>query len=522
MADPSEFSAVHATFVPKSNMVAVTTSTRIDFIDIKKKDIAFSYTRFKELARTCSFRPDGSLFVCADNSGLVQVINTVNRNPLRLLKGHMGPVHAAIFASSYVVSAGDDRVIKLWNLASERVEVELDGHTDSIRSMCRIESVGQNWIASGSYDGTVRVWDLDADCVRSPKVVGELVDADAGASIFCFNHGAHVEAIACVPGGSLLLSAGGNVVRLWDLSSGKLVEELAGHTKAITGVTISPDGAFMLSTSLDGTCKVHCLATLECCANIQLPSDGRFIEISPDGNTFAICTSKGVQLRRRRYADDADNSAEVGLAAQSTTIRVASIGGGSRVLTRKDLGLDENDDDLVIEGAVTLETRKRVKLSKVNVLIRQFRYQEAITEALASRDVVYICTVLDELARRGALEQALRGVSANPPVLVLALEIIGSQLGKNPSISGTLIDSLSILLNESNGIQTLLAGHSATGLKAAGGPDFIKAISNVRGRILMEMEALHTVSESCGALDLILTQQRIKKSANAAANSVSQ
>lgn len=62
--------------------------------------------------------------------------------------------------------------------------------------------------------------------------------------------------LAFSPDGHLL--AGGshdNVVRIWDVKTGILIERLEGHTAGIYSVGFTPDGEGLLSGSLDKTVK---------------------------------------------------------------------------------------------------------------------------------------------------------------------------------------------------------------------------------------------------------------------------
>jgi WD40 repeat protein len=57
-------------------------------------------------------------------------------------------------------------------------------------------------------------------------------------------------------------------VRLWDLSTGQCLSVLQGHGSAIWSVAFSPDGSFLASASEDGVIKLwevetgHCFSTL--------------------------------------------------------------------------------------------------------------------------------------------------------------------------------------------------------------------------------------------------------------------
>jgi WD40 repeat protein len=77
-----------------------------------------------------------------------------------------------------------------------------------------------------------------------------------------------------------------NVLKFWDLTTGRQLQRLKGHHKDITSVAISADGLFGLSGSLDTTIKYwdlaegRCLHTLKGHTNrvssLAITADGRF------------------------------------------------------------------------------------------------------------------------------------------------------------------------------------------------------------------------------------------------------
>jgi WD40 repeat protein/transcriptional regulator with XRE-family HTH domain len=86
-------------------------------------------------------------------------------------------------------------------------------------------------LASGSWDGTVKLWDVAA-----------------GALIWSGTHASHVNRVVFSPDGSMLASSSIDAtVRIWDVRSGRLVQELA-HPDPVTTVTWSPHGDLLASS----------------------------------------------------------------------------------------------------------------------------------------------------------------------------------------------------------------------------------------------------------------------------------
>jgi hypothetical protein len=114
---------------------------------------------------------------------------------------------------------------------------EFKGHTQDVRGVAISPSGAR--IASSSFDGTVRLWDVpQAREVWSVK-------ADSGV----------VNCVAFTPDGRRVLSVGGSdrALRLWDAETGQLVRRMEGHKGNIPCVAISPDGRYALTGGDDST-----------------------------------------------------------------------------------------------------------------------------------------------------------------------------------------------------------------------------------------------------------------------------
>lgn len=140
-----------------------------------------------------------------------------------------------------------------------------------------------NTLASGSWDKTVTLWDVQTGAVRHTLAAkghfvvsikfspdGELLasqsygsgvelwDVHTGALKHSFNISVFIgDTIRFSPDGRTLACGGlYDVVRLWDVQTGALKRTLVGHRDSVESIAFSPDGKLLASASQDKTIKL--------------------------------------------------------------------------------------------------------------------------------------------------------------------------------------------------------------------------------------------------------------------------
>jgi len=129
-------------------------------------------------------------------------------------------------------------------------------------------------IRSGSWDGTVRLWDASTG-----QLLKTFIGHEGGVGSLCYS-----------PDGGTLASGESldGTVRLWDASTGQLLKTLKEHTEPVNSVCYSPDGGTLASGSWDGTVRLWDASTGQRLKTLK--RDTEFVEsvcYSPDGGTLA-------------------------------------------------------------------------------------------------------------------------------------------------------------------------------------------------------------------------------------------
>jgi serine/threonine protein kinase len=181
----------------------------------------------------------------------------------------------------------------------------LTGHDDIVTTVAL--SPNGETIASGSRDGTVRLWNMETgDLIKTISVQGNFINT-----------------VAFSPNGSIIASGIGWVgkfggtggeVRLWDNKTGNLLRTLVGHEGVVLSVAFSPNGQTLASTGMDDTLRLWNPQTGELLQTLKgHQGDVTSVAFSGDGNLIATAstdssvrvwnakTGKMLKMLQRRY-----------------------------------------------------------------------------------------------------------------------------------------------------------------------------------------------------------------------------
>lgn len=341
-------------------------------------------------ATAAAFSPDGSRVVSASEDGTVRVWDAATGQQKGDALHHGAAVNAAVFDASggRVVTASDDQTVRIWRPDNgSAIEIQAAGKPIVHASFDPTGTL----VLSISVDGEAAVWNAEtgAQVSRLSEARSE-IDAITHAE---FSHdGARVVAVlmdgtarvlvargAPTPGVSLraagpIVSARfdpaglrvittsvgdspdsderGFAVRLWDARTGEPSPVQLNHDGWITAAGFSPDGALILTASLDRTARVWDAETgravgrpLRHSRPVRWagfsPDGARVLTASEDGTAQIWDTRTGVEigsaLRHEGSVNAAAFSADgasIVTAASDRTARVWDARTGATIETR--------------------------------------------------------------------------------------------------------------------------------------------------------------------------------------------
>ncbi|MCJ0871086.1 WD40 repeat domain-containing serine/threonine protein kinase [Streptomyces sp. AP-93] len=270
--------------------------------------------------------------------------------PVARLGGHTGEVGCLAFApdGTTLASGSNDGTVRLWDVATGRTITTYRGHTDNVMSLAYSPD-GQT-LYSGGFDKTLRRWDL-----RTGKPMS--VAASYGGEQD------YVSCLAFSPDGETLAVGVAGRFELMAPSTGRTFATLNGPG-GVNGVAVSPDGKLVAGVGSEGRAKIWLWAadTGRHLKTLTGEGKGHFnaVLFSPDGKSVTGA-GPGIQVwdlaTERRTATLTDTHPYVPTAAyRPGGAMIAGAGGVREPNTQDDTGKTVSLWDLAAGRVTTILT----------------------------------------------------------------------------------------------------------------------------------------------------------------------
>lgn len=177
-------------FDPTGKSLAAATYTgELVVLDVDGSTIANRIALGKGAIKSVAWMDDRRA-ACAGSDGIVRIVDKMD-GVLAELRGHGNLVNSIDVTDGpngpLVASASRDRTIRIWDVTTGKCKSVLLGHDESVKVVAW--KPGSSYqLASGSYDFSVRVWDLFADDPDSASVVLGGHTSGVGALVWADRH----------------------------------------------------------------------------------------------------------------------------------------------------------------------------------------------------------------------------------------------------------------------------------------------------------------------------------------------
>jgi len=171
------------------------------------------FSGHKKDVLSAAFSPDNKKIVSSSRDHTINVFNTIgiSQKVMNDPSAHSDWVTCVRFSPNVedpvMVSAGRDKVVKVWDMTNFTLKHNLKGHTSYINAVT--VSPDGSLCASGGKDGVAMLWDLNEG--------KNLSSLDAGGEIYalCFS-----------PNRYWLCGAVGSLIKIWDLETKQEITQL--------------------------------------------------------------------------------------------------------------------------------------------------------------------------------------------------------------------------------------------------------------------------------------------------------
>ena len=197
-------------------------------------------------SRDVVFSPDGFRLVTALNANKATKDNRFTifvweiwEDPNRLshltLKGHTDTIHALTFTPNgeMLASGSDDGTIRLWDLSTGTQLLSLSSEKTNSLAF----SMDGKTLASVSNFSQIQLWNISTG-----KQLTSLKEQNDSVTVLAFSTDSNILASGSRDG----------VIQLWDISTGNKLTDLKGHVDWVSTLSFSPDGKALVSGSSEG------------------------------------------------------------------------------------------------------------------------------------------------------------------------------------------------------------------------------------------------------------------------------
>jgi F-box and WD-40 domain protein CDC4 len=211
---------------------------------------------------------DKDRIVSGSDDNTIHIYDTNSGTLEKKLTGHDGGVWALQYWKHILVSGSTDRSIRIWNMKDGSCKHIFEGHTSTVRCLQIVAPTLQPdgtmapkvpLIVTGSRDTTLRIWTLP-DPEQDAPYMEPAVSNNPYFRHVLLGHTSSVRAIS--GSGNILVSGSYDcTVRVWDLEKGQAKFTFTGHREKVYSVGYSAELERAVSGSMDATIRVWCTKT---------------------------------------------------------------------------------------------------------------------------------------------------------------------------------------------------------------------------------------------------------------------
>lgn len=245
--------------------------------------------------------PDGRTLATAEMefqqgklSAYIRLVDLDAGKEIRRIAGTAGGVTGLAYSpSGKILAHGSSNAILLRDAATDK-EVRKIKAPAGVSTLAFTSDGGT--LAAYGRDQIIRLFETASG--KEVRQFGEGMNLAGGgnAVVFTTFGGGAAQEFAFSPDGKTLVEGVGQVVRFWDVGSGKEVAQAAGHRGPVLTVGVAPDGKALASYGADHVVRRWDGATGKELGRFAAPPGTQNAAFAPDGRTVALAVGDTIRL----------------------------------------------------------------------------------------------------------------------------------------------------------------------------------------------------------------------------------
>ncbi|MEG4854831.1 WD40 repeat domain-containing protein [Microcoleus sp. B5-D4] len=253
-------------------LVSASEDKTIKLWEVATSKLLNTFTGHNKEITSISFSPDGQKLASGSKDKTIKLWNVKTGKVINTFRGHGGGVLSVSFSPNgqQLASGNSDKNVELWDVSTGKILNTFKGqYMRGIRSVSF--SPNGRLLASGSWSSEINLWDIST---------GKLFNKLSGNG--------SVASVNFSPNGRQLVSGDVSNIKLWDTTTGEVLDTFFGHTRFIWSANFSPDGKTLVSAGEDKTIKLWDVATGKLLNTLTgHQEEVKTVSFSPNGKLLA-------------------------------------------------------------------------------------------------------------------------------------------------------------------------------------------------------------------------------------------